>query len=178
MNSSPARTHHLLTSLGVGGHFVTAFLQVLLELGSRALWEYLVQTLADRVELVEPQRVAVHEGGSLKVHVNLILRYRACHELSVATQDIATIGLYLYRVALQAVCHLRPVLLLGGHDIEGLADNSYADYRQHQGYRHVAGHYFLIAKLAHFLSLSCLLLLLSNLSLWNLNDIGRLVCLM
>ena len=79
--------------------------------------EYLAQSVTDAVHLVCPQRVAIGEGASLEVHKYFVFRYRGGHQLSVATQDIAACGLYAYRVALQAVGHLRPVLFLGSHDV-------------------------------------------------------------
>ena len=79
-------------------------------------WEDMVEPHTDGVHLYGKQRVLLLPT-SHKVHVYLVFGNTACHELSVATEDITSVGLHAYAVALQARCHLLPVILFGSHDI-------------------------------------------------------------
>ena len=106
---------------------VASLLQVMLELCRRFRRENLVQTITNRIQLVKPQRVALLKGCCLEVHKDLVFRDRSSHQLSVTAEDIASVGLHADTVTLQAVGNLRPVLLLGSHDIEGLANHSKPD---------------------------------------------------
>ena len=51
------------------------------------------QLMGIAVNLVQPQRVIL-KGCSLEVHEYFIFWYRGCHQLSVATENVATVGLY------------------------------------------------------------------------------------
>lgn len=111
-------------------HLVVTFRQSHFELCRRTGREYLVQTFAEAVELLHPQRVFLFHprrivGSSLEVEVYLILRDAAGHELSVATQDIAATWLHVHAIAFQTGSHVSPVLFLGSHDIHGLANDSH-----------------------------------------------------
>ena len=119
------------------------------ELFGALRWKDSVQTHTDAVHLHCQQRVLLL-SSSKEVHVHLELRYAACHQLSVAAEDIAAVGLYFYAVAFQPRCHLGPVLFLGRHYIKRLTDDGNAKYRQCYRNRKVAGHHFLSFKLAHF----------------------------
>ena len=78
---------------------LSSFLKVLPEFISTLGWEDFVESHADGVHLYSEQRVfllsACHE-----IHVYLVFRNTACHELSVATEDISSVGLHAYAVTL------------------------------------------------------------------------------
>ena len=87
-------------------NLVLALKQMGLELRSRLLGEYLVQSVADAVDLLRPDGIpAVDASGvistCLEIHKHLILRYTAGHQLSVTTQYIATAWLHAYAVTFQ-----------------------------------------------------------------------------
>ena len=88
-------------------------------------------------------------GTCLEVHVDLVFWKTAGHQLSVATQNITTSRFDAHTVALQTVGHLRPVILLGSHDVHGLADNGKTNQRQDYCDGEVAGHDFIALKLTH-----------------------------
>ena len=145
---------NLLTTYLTHNHLVVAFRQSKLELFCRTIWEYLVQTLAEAVELLHPQRVLLPNprrvvSSCLEVEVYLILRNAAGHKLSVTTEDIAATRLHAHTVTLQTGSHISPILFLGSHDIHGLANNGNTyhchDYRDGE----VAGHHFIGSELAH-----------------------------
>ena len=83
------------------------------------------QSFADGVHLHAEQRVFLEAAG-LEVHVNLILRYARSHELSVATENVATVRGDGVVDALLACGHLLPVVFLGRHGVEGLAHHGNA----------------------------------------------------
>ena len=128
---------------------LAAFLQILPEFHRCLRREDSGQSVANRVQLVLPQRVVFLEGGSLEVHKDTVFGNGAGHQLTVATQNVAAIGFHQHAVTLQAIGHLRPILFLGGHDVEGLAYHGKTNHRQHQGDGHVTGHYFFVAELTH-----------------------------
>ena len=113
--------------------------------------EYLAESVTNGIYLAVPKRIVLLEGRCLEVDENPIFGNAAGHQLTIAAEDIASVGLHTDRVALQSVGHLRPVLFLGGHDIECLADNGKAYERHYDGDSHVARHYFIIVKFAHLL---------------------------
>ncbi len=145
---------------------MASLLQIVLELCRRFRRENLVQTITNRIQLVKPQRVAFLKGCCLEIHKNLIFRDRSSHQLSVTAEDIASVGLHADTVTLQAVGNLRPILLLGSHDIEGLAYDSKPDDCQQYGNHHVSGHDLIVIKLTHLFLF------------WHFYDVGRLVSLM
>ena len=129
-------------------HLLTSLVEQYLELmGGEG--ENLAESVTHRIYLAIPKRIALFEGGSLEVDENLIFRDAAGHQLTVTAEDVASVRFHADRVALQSVCHLRPVLLFGGHDIECLADDGKAYERYYDGDGHVARQYFIIVKLAH-----------------------------
>ena len=87
---------------------VAPFGELLAELLSRAFGEDLVQTVAQTVEAHGPDGVAlVHPHAvlgvaGLEVHEDLVFGYARGHELAVAAQYVATVGLHAHAVALHA----------------------------------------------------------------------------
>ena len=128
---------------------MATFLQVHLEFFSGLRREYLSQSVTNRIKLVKPQRVTVLKSGSLIVHEYLVFRNRAGHELTIATEDIATIGLDDDAVSLQTVGNLRPILPFSRHDVEGPTYDDKAQHRQEQGNCHITWHDFICVKFAH-----------------------------
>ena len=113
-----------------------------------------MQTCAETVELLHPQRVALLHprrvvGTGLEVDVYLVFGDAAGHQLSVAAEDVSTTGLHTHTVALQSRSHLLPILLLRRHDIEGLADDSKPYQCHHYRDGEIAGHHFIVPKPTH-----------------------------
>lgn len=129
-------------------HLLVSLFQVLLEFLCRLLWEYLMQPHADRVHFLPPDRVLLL-ATSLEVHEDFVLRYRACHQLSVTAEDVSAFRFHADTVAFQTVCHIRPVLFLRRHDIEGFANDGKSHYSQYYSDRHISWHYFIIVELTH-----------------------------
>ena len=123
--------------------------QIALEFLSALLREYLVQTLADGILLHIPQRVVLGGRQCLEVHKHLELRQRTRHQLTGAAQDVASVRLHGHGIFLLSLGNLHPVVVLGSHDVECLAHDG-SRYQSHDdGDGAVAGHYFLMFKLAH-----------------------------
>ena len=150
-------------------HLMLAFQQMCLEFGSRLLWENLVQSIADGVNLGCPDRVALVYtsrilGTSLEIHIYLILWDTAGHQLTVATQNISTIRLYGDAITLQSRGHLSPIILFGSHDVHGFAHYGKTNQREYYCYDEVARHDFIAIELTHLVSL-----------FWYINNIRWLV---
>ena len=125
-----------------------SLLQVLLKLLGTLLWEDLMQSHTDGVHFLLPDRVFLLPAG-FEVHIDLVLWDGACHQLSVATKDITSFGFHTDTVTLETVSHVRPVLFLGRHDIEGFADDGNTNNCEHYCDKHVARHYFIIVEFTH-----------------------------
>ena len=127
------------------------FLKVLSEFLGTLAWEDMIEPHADRVHLHGEQRVFLLPT-SHEIHEYLVFGNTACHELSVATEDIPSVGLHTDAVALEARCHLLPVILLGSHDIGSLAHHRQTDDGQYHRYDEITRHYLVIFELAHSLT--------------------------
>ena len=127
---------------------LSSFFEMLPELFGRLLGEYLMESHADGVYFLLPDRVFLL-AASLEVHVYLIFWDGACHQLTVAAEDIASFGFYADTVFLQTVSHFRPILFLCRHDIEGLADDSESYDGQHYGNRHIARYHLVVFEFTH-----------------------------
>ena len=132
----------------VAAHLGATFGEVFLEVRLAQVWEYLVQAKTDGVLLGIPQRVVLCIFQRLEVHEDLKLRQRTCHQLSGTTQDVASVWLHGYGISLLPFCHLHPVIMLGGHDVERFTHYGYGENRHDDGDGAVAGHYFLVIKFA------------------------------
>ena len=146
------------TNLTVLHHLMATFQQMGLELPRRPGGEDLVEAPADGVDLLRPDGVAPGApqgvvGTSLEVHVYLIFRDAAGHQLPVAAENVTAGRLHTDAVALQTVGNLRPVGLLGSHDVEGLADHGKTNQCQNYCDGEVAGHHLVTLELAHSVSL-------------------------
>ena len=109
----PVARAHLAVLL----HLTATFLQMFAESFRRLLGEYLAQAEADGVEFGLPQRVAPRLSERLEVHVEFKFRQRRGHELTVAREDVASVGLHAHAVLLLPGGHLHPVIALGRHYI-------------------------------------------------------------
>ncbi len=90
--------------------------------------------------------------GHHEVHVNLVFRQAARHQLSVCGEDVASGGLHLQAVADEAVRHPFPVLPFTEHDDTRLGENKQEDATQEADHEQVTERYGV--SILHALSLS------------------------
>ena len=87
--------------------------------------------------------------SSLEVHVYLVLRDAAGHELTIATENVTTIRFHAYTIALQTVGHLCPVVFFDSHNIHGFANHGKTNQCQHYCNGEVARHDLIILEFTH-----------------------------
>ena len=131
---------------------VMALSEVGLELCRRLRREDAVQSLGYGVEFDIPQRVVASCLQRVEVHVNLELRQRRCHELSIATEDISAHRLYLHAVLLLSRRHGHPVVPLAGHDIESFCHHGNGTDGNEEAQQTIARDYLLIVEFTAHLS--------------------------
>ena len=83
--------------------------------------EHFMEVPADCIFFCIPKRIIMCLVQGDEVHIYLEFRQTACEQLTVATKDIPSIWSDTDRVAFDSVCHLHPVIMFCGHDIDGLA---------------------------------------------------------
>ena len=121
------------------------------EFVGRFFRENLAQHQTNRVDFLVPERIRFRLFKSLKVHIHLEFRQRRRHQLTVARENVATVGLHAHTVVLHTLRHLLPIVVLGGHNIHRFTHNGKRQQRHHNRNGTVARHNLLMVKFAHLL---------------------------
>ena len=128
-------------------HLCLAFVQMGTKRLLRHFRKNAIQSHADRVYFCVPKRIGFRVVQCLKVHKDFEFRQTAGHEFAIAAKDIATTGLDIYAISLHTVGHFHPIIALGRHDIEGLADYRNGQKCHQQCESTVTRHDFVMIKL-------------------------------
>ena len=119
-----------------------------------------MQTIADAVELLHPQLIALAYPSSIfrpvslksgtEVDVHLIFWNAACEQLAVAAEHITSIGLLdaVSEVHL-VIGHFFPPFFLSSHDISGLHNHRHSSECEDRGHNQIAGQHLFLLELTH-----------------------------
>ena len=94
------------TDLTVFHNLPLASQQIILEIIDGSGWEDLVQFVGNAVNLLSPDGISLAHtdgivGSCLEIHIDLVFREAAGHQLTITTQDVSAIGLNTYTVTFQ-----------------------------------------------------------------------------
>ena len=94
------------TDLAVFHNFPLACQQIILEIIDGSGREDLVQFVGNAVDFLCPDGIPLANtdgivGSCLEIHIDLVFREAAGHQLTITTQDVSAIGLNTYTVSFQ-----------------------------------------------------------------------------